>query len=117
MPAIAQLHFEMDADAAAATEEDGRAISRKPRPVGGKEQVGPELVAQRFAHLAQVRRAALLSSLDDELCIEAELAPARLADRTQRRQIDAVLAFIIGGAATIDALAFSCRLPGIDIVA
>jgi hypothetical protein len=44
MPAVAQLHVEMNADAAAATEEDSRAIGRKPRPVGGKEQVGAELV-------------------------------------------------------------------------
>ena len=95
----------MNADAAAAAEEDGRAIGRKPRPVGGQEQIGLEFVAQGFADLAQIRRADLLAGLDDEFGIEAEPAAARLAHRAQRRQVDAVLALVVGGAAAVDAVA------------
>ena len=46
MPALAQIHVEMDADAAAAAEEDGRPVRRQPRPVGGEQQIGLQLVAQ-----------------------------------------------------------------------
>ena len=101
---------------------------RQPRKMVGRsaESRGPsearnrsalQLIAQRFADLAQIRRADLLAGLDDEFGIEAELAAARLANRTQRRQIDAVLALVVGGAAAIDALAFGGRLPRIEIVA
>ena len=105
MRALAQIDIEMNPHAAAAAEEDRRAIRRQPRPVGGQKQIGLEFIAQRFADLAQIRRADLLAHLDDEFGIEAEPAAARLAHRAQRRQIDAVLALVVGGAAAIDAVA------------
>src|SRR3954469_4302740 len=70
-----------------------------------------------FAHLPQVGRADLLAGLDDEFGVEAELAAAGLAHGTQGREIDAVLALVVGGAAAIDALALGGGFPGIEIVA
>ena len=115
--ALAQIDIEMDAVAAAAAEEDGRPVGRKPRPVGCQEQIGLQLLAMGFADLPQVGRADLLAGLDDEFGVEAELAAAGLAHGTQCREIDAVLALVVGGAAAIDALAFGRGFPGIEIVA
>ncbi len=74
-------------------------------PSEADEQVGLQLLAMGFAHLPQIGRADLLAGLDDELGVEAELAAAGLAHRAQGRQVDAVLALVVGGAAAIDALA------------
>ena len=115
--ALAQIDIEMDTVAAAAAEEDGRPIGRKPRPVGGQEQIRLQLLAVGLAHLPQVGRADLLAGLDDEFDVEAELAAAGLAHGAQGREIDAVLALVVGGAAAIDALAFGRGFPGIEIVA
>ena len=101
---------------------------RQPRKIVGRsaESRGPsdarnrsacQFIAQGFADLAQIRRADLLTGLDDEFGIEAELAAARLANRTQRRHIDAVLPLVVGRAAAVDALAFGRRPPRIEIVA
>src|SRR5258708_35147205 len=109
--------MEMDGVAAAAAEEDGRPIGRKPRPVGGQEQIRLQLLAMGFAHLPQVRRTDLLAGLDDEFGVEAELAAAGLAHGTQGREIDAVLALVVGGAAALDALAFGRGFSGVEIVA
>ena len=70
-----------------------------------------------FADLPQIGRADLLAGLDDELGVEAELAAAGLAHGAQCREVDAVLAFIVGRAAAIDAVAFGRGLPRIEIVA
>ena len=115
--AFAQVDVEMNADAAATAEEDGGAIRRKPRAVGCQQQIGLEFVMQRLADLRQIRRSDLLAGLDDEFGIEAELAAAGLADRAQRRHVDAVLTLVVGGAAAIDALALGRGLPRIEIVA
>ena len=70
-----------------------------------------------FADLPQIGRADLLAGLDDELGVEAELAAAGLAHGAQCREIDAVLPFIVGRAAAIDAVAFGRDRPRIEIVA
>src|SRR6185312_14500075 len=101
----------MDTVAAAAAEEDGRAGGREPRSVGGDEQIRLQLFTMRLAHLAQVGRADLLAGLDDELDVEAELAAARFAHRAQGREIDAVLAFVVGGAAAVGSLALGRDFP------
>ena len=82
MSAVAQIDVEMDADAAAATEEDGRTIGGKPRPVGGQEQIRRQVRrAETLANLTQIGRADLLAGLDDKFGVEAELAAARLTHR------------------------------------
>src|SRR6187551_1275879 len=114
---LAQIDIEMNAVAAAAAEKDGRSVSREPRTVGGQEQIRLQLLAVGFAYLPQVGRADLLAGLDDEFDVEAELAAAGLAHGAQGRQIDAVLALVVGGAAAIDALASGGGFPGIEVVA
>ena len=104
----------MNADAAAATEEDGRPVGGKPRTVGGEQQIGLQLVAQRCADFIQIGRADLFAHLDQEFGVEAELAAARLAHRAQRGEIDAVLALVVGSAAAIDAVVDRRHLPGIE---
>src|SRR6266446_1540856 len=105
MRAIAQVHVEMYPHAPAAAEEYGRTIRRKPRPVGCQKQIGGQLIAQRFTDLAQVRRPDLLAGFNDEFGIEADAATAGLAHGPKRRQIDAVLPFIVGGAAAVNTIA------------
>ena len=50
----------VNAQAAAAPEEDGRPLRRQPRPVGSDEQVGRKLVAMALANLAQIGRVGLV---------------------------------------------------------
>ena len=68
------------------------------------------------AHFRQIRRADFLAGLDDEFDVEAELAAPRLLHRAQRRHVDAVLAFVVGRAAAVDAVAHLRRTPGIEVV-
>ena len=65
---------------------------------------GLEFLAQGFANLAQIGRPDFFAGLNNEFGIEAEPAAARLANRPQRRPIDAVLPFIVGSAAAVDAI-------------
>ena len=104
MRTIAQVHIEMNPHSPAATEEYGGTVGRQPRPVGCKKQIGGQLIAQGFTDLAQVRRPDLLARLHDEFGIEAEPASACLAHGPKRRQIDAVLPFIVGGATAVNAI-------------
>src|SRR5258705_10535099 len=99
MRTIAQVHVEMNPHSPTAAEKYGGTIGRKPWPVGCKKQIGGQLIAQGFTDLAQVRRADLLAGFNDEFGIEAEPAAARLAHGPKRRQLDAVVPLIIGGAA------------------
>ena len=105
MRAVAQVHVEMNPHSPAAAEEYRGTIGRKPRSVGCKKQIGGQLIAQGFTDLAQVRRPDLLARLHDEFGIEAEPAAACLAHGPKRRQIDAVLPFIVGGTTAVDAIA------------
>jgi hypothetical protein len=75
-----------------------------------------EEIAVLLTHLAQARGADLLTGLDQQLHIEVELA-ARLQHRRQRADIDRVLALVVGGAATIEALALRLYLPGREALA
>src|SRR4051812_160485 len=65
----------------------------------------------RLAKLAQAGRAHFLAGLDQHFGIEAELA-ARLQDRRQRADIDAVLALFVGRAAAIEAGSLRLQAPG-----
>jgi hypothetical protein len=117
MRTIAQVRVEMNPHSAAAAEEDGGTIGRQPRPVGCQKQIGGQLIAQGFTELAQIRRPDLLAGFDDEFDIEAEPAAARLAHGPKRRQIDAVLPFVVGGATAVDAIADRRGPPRIEVIA
>src|SRR5258705_10191231 len=117
MRTIAQVHVEMYPHSAAAAEEYGGTIGRKPRPVGCKKKVSGELIAQGFTDLAQVRRPDLLARFNNEFGIEAEPATAGLAHGPKRRQVDAVLPFIVGGAAAVNTIVARRGPPRIQIIA
>src|SRR3981189_228574 len=104
MRAVAQVHIEMNPYPAPAAEKYRRTIRGKPGPVGAEKQVGLKLIAQLLAHLTQIRRSDLLAGFDDEFGVEAEPAAAGFANGAKRRQIDAVLPFVVGGAAAVDAI-------------
>src|SRR5207248_2572596 len=67
--------------------------------------------------LAKIRRADLLSHLDDELGVEAELAAAGVAHRAECSHVDTVLALVVGGAAAVEARARNRGAPGIAALA
>ena len=106
----------MNPYAATAAEENRRTIGGKPRPIGCQKQIGRQLIAQGLANLAEIRRPDLLAGFNDELGIEAEPATACLANGAKRRQIDAVLSFVVGGAAAVDTIVDGCRPPRVQIV-
>src|SRR5258708_6449186 len=117
MRTIAQVHVEMNPHSPTAAEKYGGTIGRKPWPVGCKKQIGGQLIAQGFTARAQVRRADLLAGFNDEFGIEAEPAAARLAHGPKRRQIDAVLPLIVGGAAAVNAIVDRRGPPRVQIIA
>ena len=99
---VAQIDVEMNSQTPAAAEEYGRAVGGQTRPVRRQKQVGGQFFTKSFADLPQIRRPDLLAHLHDEFCVEAEPATPGLMHGTQGRQIDAVLPFIVGGAAPVN---------------
>ncbi len=116
MRSVTQVHIEMDPYSTTAAEEYGGAVRGKPGAVRGEKQIGLELIAQLFAHLAQIRRPDFLAGFNDKFGVEAEPAAARLANGAKRRQIDAVLPLIVGGTTAVDTIVDRCRPPRIQIV-
>ena len=97
--------------AAARAEKQRRLVGRDARPVGGDQQVGAQrAVLVLLAELAQAGRADLFAHLDQEFDVEAEPAALR-QHRGERRDVDAVLALVVGGAAAVDALALDGERP------
>ena len=101
--ALAQVHRQVEADAAARAHEERRRARLKPRPVRGDQHVGGEPVALGGEELGQAGGARLLRHLDHDLGVEAEPA-ARGQHRFERRDVDEVLALVVGGAAAVEAL-------------
>ncbi len=112
MSALAQIENQVDRVAAAGAEIDGRLAGRDARPVRGDQQIGfQQLLLVPRAELGHAGGAHLFAHLDQHLGVEAE--PAALGeDRGQRRDIDAVLALVVGGAAAVDAVALDGQGPG-----
>ncbi len=98
MAALAGVDRQIDRIGAAAAEIDGRPFLGEPRTVGGDQHVGAERLAVFGAQFAQARGAGLLAHLDQPLGVEAELA-ALGENGIESCEIDAVLAFVVGGAA------------------
>ena len=85
-------------------------LADEPRAVGGDQHVGFEPRFMLLAERLQARRTEFLAGLQHELRIEAELAA--LGDHgLQRRHVDRVLAFVVGGAASVIAVAFLLEHP------
>ena len=111
MTALAQVDDQVDRVAAARAEKECRLVGRDPRPVGGDQQVGAErAVLVLLAQFAQTGRADFFAHLDQEFDVEAEPAALR-QHRRECRDVDAVLALVVGGAAAVDAVAFDLERP------
>src|SRR5260370_24463518 len=91
MPALAQIDRKVEIHRAAGAEEDRWPLRREARSVRGDQHIGGEAVLVLPAHLAQPRRADLLTGLDQEDRIEAEPA-ARPEDAVERAEGDRGLA-------------------------
>ena len=82
----------------------------EPRPVRADQRVGLERGLVGLAEVGQARRAGLLAGLDQDGRVEAERA-ALLEHAGQRRDVDRVLALVVGRAAAIHLVAFDHDLP------
>src|ERR1051326_2656898 len=101
MRALTQFYRKIEIHRAARPEKDRRPLGREARPVGSDQHVAGEPVLVLPADFAQPRRADLLARLDQERRIESE-PPARLQHTAERRQVDRVLALVVGGAAAVE---------------
>ena len=115
MPALAQLDDQVDGVAAARAEKDRRLAGRNARAVRGDQHIRlqkPILVLH--AKLVQPDGADFLAHLDQDLDVEAQARAGAFAlgkHRRERRDIDAVLSLVVGGAAAVDAVAFHRQHP------
>ncbi len=112
MAALAQFHMQVEIEDAARAEEDRRSRGANPRPIGGEEQVGSERVAMACAHLVEPGRAGLLAHLEDDLDVVAQTSPARREHLLERREVDRVLALVVGRAAAVPTVALDRDGPG-----
>jgi hypothetical protein len=114
--ALAQIDDKVDHGAAARAEKDRRPVGRDARAVRRDQQVRPQqLILVPQAKLAQPGRADLLAHLDQDLHVEAQgrARAAALGEHSrERRDVDAVLSLVIGGAAAVDARALDAHHPG-----
>jgi len=107
---FAQVHREVEVERAARAEEQRRPRRRQPRAVRGDQHVGAKARAFPLAHGAQARRPRLLARLEEDAHVEAEPA-ARFQNACERRQVHAVLALVVGGAAAVPAIAVDGEAP------
>ncbi len=110
MAAFAQVDREVEIESTARAQEQRRPLRVETRAVGGDQHVGGERRALALAQLAQSRRTGLLAGLEQHARVEAEM-PARGEHLLERREIDRVLALVVGRAAAIPALALARELP------
>ena len=96
---------------------DGRHTRHHPRAVAGDQHVRRQFVPLRRDEVAQSDRAALLAGFQHQFQVEPELAAALRQHRFQRGQVQRVLALVVGGAATVPAIALLGQRPGIEAVA
>ena len=83
-----------------------------PRPVGGDQHIGGQLFRVRGDEFAQALEPRSSRHLQHQLDVEAEPAAAFRQHRVQRRQVQRVLALVVGGAAAVPAVALLGQRPG-----
>src|ERR1035438_10774903 len=64
------------------------------------------------AHLVEPGRAGLLARFEDDLDVVAQASPARREHLLERREVDRVLALVVGRAAAVPAVALDADGPG-----
>jgi hypothetical protein len=107
---LARLDDQVEAQAAARAQEQGRLVARDARAVGGDQQVGAQQLLVLGRELMKARRADLLAGVDHDGRVEAELA-ALLQHHLERRHVDRVLRLVVGGAAAVIAVAVLLQHP------
>ena len=91
---------EVQRDGTARAQEQGRPITAEPGTVGGDEHVCGEPVPVGLSDRSEAGRAEFLPHLDQPQAVEAEPAPC-LDHGRQGREVDRVLALVVGGAAPV----------------
>ena len=84
------------------------------RAVAADQHVGGQQIGVAGDEFAQADRAAFLAGLQHQLQVEAEFAVALREDRLERGQVQRVLALVVGTAATVPAIGFLGKPPGIE---
>src|SRR5688572_4393999 len=111
--ARAQVDSEIHIEGAARAEEDRRLARIQARSVGGDQHVRREEALVLLTDFPEARRTNFFAGLDQHLHVEAELA-AYLQRGGERREVDGVLALVVGGAAAVEAIALALQRPGIE---
>ena len=109
--ALAQLQLQVEVGDAARAEEQRRQVGPQPRAVGGDQRIGGQRLALQRAELGQARRAGFFAGLEQPGDVEAQPAAARRHRDSQRRDVDAVLALVVGGAAAVELVAVLGQHP------
>src|SRR5262245_28838731 len=117
MATLTQVDDQIDRMGAARAEEQGRPIGRDARSIRGEEKIGFEqTVLVGFTELSEPDGADLLAHLDQQLDVEAK--PATFGhDRGECGHIDRVLALIVGGAPSVNAVTPNGDRPGREALA
>ena len=111
MAAFAQIDDQIDRMAASCAEKERRFVGCDAWAIGGNQQIGAQcIVFVLLAQFAQAGGANFLAHLDQELDVEAKLA-ALCQNGRECRDVDAVLAFVVGGAAAVNAIALDAERP------
>ena len=117
MAALAGVDPHVEVDATARAEKHRRPVGGDARAVGGDQHVGGEPILLRHGQIAQAGGAAFLARLDEQLGVEAEPSASRRHHRGEGCDVDAVLAFVVGRAASIPAIALDDERPGAEPLA
>ena len=110
MRAGSEIDIDVKIHHATRAKKDGWPLRREARTIGGDENIRAEFIAMRRAKFVQAGRAGFLTSFDEQLDIEAELA-AGLDHAAKRADIDGVLALVVGGTAPKQFFTFFDQLP------
>ena len=110
--AVARIKHQLELQRATRAEEERRAGRRQARAIRGQEQVRLQIIGVIAAGLVETGRAHFLAHFENHFQVAAQLAPCRLDGGGQRAQVDAVLALVVGGTATVPAIAIRAQLPG-----
>jgi hypothetical protein len=108
----AQVHDEVKVEDASGAGGDGRDFGHDAGAVAGDQDVGGEAIGMSGDEFAQTGGAALLAGLEQQFEVETEGAGAFGENGLERGEVEGVLAFVVGGASAVPAVAFGGEGPG-----
>ena len=97
---FAEIDRQVEVERATGSHEDGGHLRCEPGAIRADQQVGAQQIAVQSRELVQAGRADLLAGVDQEDRVETE-SSAGLQHRAQGRDIDRVLALVVGRSATV----------------